>query len=162
MGILKRAKVVLACAALAAPFTAAAVAMPAPALASAVSARHAAGPDTTGCVGGKAAESQPLSPGSNGTILLCYDITTRTVWAKLYTSNLPACFDASNPGPGCGTASVTNSRGASKSCTIPSNGTVCATTRIDDAGITSVAAAVVLIHCDAGGCTTASGSTDPY
>jgi hypothetical protein len=163
MGILKRARVVLACAALAAPFTAAAVATPALALAApAVSAHQAASPDTTGCVGGKAAETQPLGSGENGTVLLCYDSVTRTVWAKVFTSNLSPCFDASHPGPGCGTASVTNSRGASKSCDIASGATVCATERVDDAGITSVAAAVVIVACHTGGCTTVSGSTDPY
>jgi hypothetical protein len=44
----------------------------------------------------------------------------------------------------------------------PPDGTGCTTGEIDDANVTSVAEAVVLVHCDAGGCTAASGKTSPY
>ena len=162
MGILKRARVVLACAALAAPFTAAAVAMPAPALASAVSPHHAAGPDTTGCIGGKAVESAELNPGAHGMILLCYNINNRHTWGKVYTTGLPVCFDPPN-GAGCGTAQVVNTQGVAASCSIPQNATSCTTGEIDDAGITSTASAVVIVQvCGGRVCKTASGVTNPY
>jgi hypothetical protein len=163
MKILNRAKLVLACAALAVPLSAAAVAMPATALAQpVVSAHHTAMPRTTGC-----ADEQVRSAtlGTHyGTVLLCYNPSNRTVWAKVNTANLSACNPPSDVG--CGTATVLNVTGghASKSCTIPRGKTGCATLAINDKNVTSIAKATVIIEgpcANLRNCETASGQTKP-
>ena len=135
--------------------------------ASAAPAAHAAavqaGPRVTGPCGTGNIEAEHATltyggGGNYGTVYLCYNSTSRNVWAIVETSGVGGC---QSDNVGCGEAEVyNNDTGANKACDIPLGRTSCTTGQIDDANTTSYASGFVILSST--GSKVARGSTASF
>lgn len=92
--------------------------------------------------------------GDYGTIFLCYNSTSRDVWA-IVESGIGAC---QSDNVGCGSALIhNNNTGAQKTCNIAVGHTSCTTGEIGDANTTSYAQGDVIL--DSNGQRVARGTT---
>jgi hypothetical protein len=104
---------------------------------------HAAGPCGTGNYEAEHATLTYGGGGNYGTVYLCYNSTSRNVWAIIQTSFVGAC---QSDNVGCGEVEVyNNDTGANKSCDIALGKTSCTTRQIPDANTTSYASGFVLL-----------------
>lgn len=92
-----------------------------------------------------------------GEVYLCYNTTTRDVWAIVDSTDGSCQSDS----VGCGSAEVyNNNNGKNSSCNIAVGGSSCTTGLIDDAGTTSYAFADIILTSS--GSKVARGSTASF
>lgn len=119
---------------------------------------HAQGPCGSGNLAAEQATLTYGGAGNYGAVTLCYNSTSRDVWAIVQTAHVGGC---ASDNIGCGGAEVyNNDTGANKSCDIPSGGTSCTTGKINDANTTSYASGFVIL--DSNGSKVARGTTASF